>query len=173
MYSVDHRDKVVELHDVPQSSVGAPCPMILAREGSACLAYFLEKTPPGWDGSSVRILDTETADEPVALVAFTHLRAHLFGPNDEVFSGHPLASRGLKPYRVFEIIESSWIRSIERMNSVHPYHRPELFAELRHFVFAFHDSTFECVSRSFSVAMHEGSVAGVLTEAFQGALKSS
>ena len=168
MYSVDHKDKVVEMHDAPQSSVGAPCPMILAGEGYLYLAFFLEDSRAGWNGSTVRVVGEDTSGEPVALVAFTHICAHFFGPpNDEAFSGHPLASRGLRPYGVFEVQDSSWIRTLERMNSVHPYHRPERFAALRHFIFAFHDTTFECIAQDFSSSVLEGSVAGVLANAFR------
>ena len=168
MYSVDHKDRVVELHDAPQSSVGAPCPMIFAGEGYLQLAFFLQNTPAGWDGSTVRVVGEDTSGEPVALISFTHIYAHFFGPpNDEAFSGHPLASRGLRPYGVFEVQDSSWIRTLERMNSVHPYHRPKRFAELRHFIFAFHDTTFECIAHDFSASVREGSVAGVLADAFR------
>src|SRR5580765_28621 len=118
MYSVDHKDKVLELQNAPQSSVGAPCPMILAGEGYLYLAYLIQDTPAGWDGSTVRVVAEDTSGEPVALVSFTHIYAHFFGPpNDEAFSGHPLASRGLRPYRVFEAQDSSWIRTLVRMNS--------------------------------------------------------
>jgi hypothetical protein len=168
MYSVDSKDTVLEISDVPQSSIGAPCPMILAGESYLFLAFFLQDTPAGWDGSAVRVVGEDTSGEPVALVTFTDLYAHLFGPpNDEAFSGHPLASRGLRPYSVFEVRDSSWIRTLERMNSVHPYHRAERFAELRHFIFAFHDSTFECIARDFSSSVRKGSVAGVLADAFR------
>ena len=167
MYSVDQKDTVSELHDAPQSSVGAPCPIVLASEQSVRLAYYLQNTPEGWDGSTVRIVDEQTAGEPVALVSFTRPYSHMFGPpNDEAFSGHPLASRGLRPYGVFEVCSSSWVRSLERMNAVHPYHRPERFADYRHFVFAFHDTTFECIAEGFSVSVHTGSVAEVLQRTF-------
>jgi hypothetical protein len=113
-------------------------------------------------------MDENTAGEPVALVSFTQPYAHMFGPpNDEAFSGHPLASRGLRPYSVSEIRESSWIRRLERMNAVHPYHKPERFADYRHFVFAFHDTTFECIARAFTVSFHTGSVAEVLQSTFR------
>ena len=62
----------------------------------------------------------------------------------------------------FEVKESSWIRRLERMNSVHPYHRPETFWQLRHLIFAFHDSTFECVCRGFDVRSARGSLKSVL-----------
>lgn len=170
MYSVDHRDTVVKLADVPQSSIGAPCPMMLVGEHHLHLAYYLQNTPTGWDGTSVRIVDQDTGVEPVALVSFKHPLAHFFGPpNDEAFEGHPLASRGLQPYSVFEVRESSWIRRLERMNSVHEHHTHELFAEYRHFVFAFHDTTFECIAESFTVSVHKGSVADVLKTSFKAA----
>jgi hypothetical protein len=165
MYSIDSKDTVVELTDVPQSSVGAPCPMILAGEHHLHLAYYLQDTPADWHGQSIRLVDENTIDEPVALVRFKRAYAHMFGPpNDEAFHGHPLAVRGLTPYSVHEVKDSSWIRRLERMNAVHPYHRPEFFGDYHHFVFAFHDSTFECISESFSVTVHTGSVAEVLKQ---------
>lgn len=132
------------------------------------LAYYLQDTPADWDGKSVRVVGESTTGEPVALIEFVRAYAHMFGPpNDEAFSGHPLAARGLGPYAVHEIRDSSWIRGLERMNAVHPEHRPERFAEFRHFVFAFHDRTFECVAKSFNITVHTGSVAEILERAFR------
>jgi hypothetical protein len=96
---------------------------------------------------------------PIAIVRFVHPYAHLFGPpNDEAFSGHPLASRGLAPYSVYEIERSSWLHALERMNAVHPAHRPHHFAAYRHYIFAFHDSTFECIAEGFTFELHRGSM---------------
>jgi hypothetical protein len=147
MYSVDDRDSVHDLPDVPRSSVGAPLPLVVASEHRLFLAYLVESRAPGWDGSTVRVVSHRSPDQPTALVEFVRPAAHCFGPpNDEAFEGHPLAARGLHPYGAFEVRDSSWIRALERMNRVHPHHRPEHFAGLRHYVFAFHDSTFECVA---------------------------
>jgi hypothetical protein len=33
------------------------------------------------------------------------------------------------------------------MNAVHRHHKPDVFAQLQHFVLSFHDTTFECVAR--------------------------
>ena len=146
MYRVDDRDRVVPLKDLPQSSVGAPSPLLLAGEGTVILAYYLQSRVANWDGKSVRVIDPTDSDEPIALVRFKSCAAHMFGrPNDEAFSGHPLAGRGLKPYGTFRVEESSWVRQLERMNSVHPNHDPRADESLQHLVFAFHDSTFECV----------------------------
>jgi hypothetical protein len=86
MYSVDARDTVVELKDTPQSSVGAPCPIVLATEHELHLAYYLQNTPPGWDGTSITVVDESSGGEPVAVVTLKHLQSHMFGPpNDEAF----------------------------------------------------------------------------------------
>lgn len=157
MYAVDELDAVAELIDLPRSSVGAPCPIVLAGEHQLRVAYFLESTPPGWDGRTARVVGPGSGGEPHAIVEFARPYASMFGPpNDEAFAGHPLASRGLHPYGAFEVRQSSWIRALERMNSVHPYHRPETFAALRHFILAFHDETFECVATGYSVGVGSG-----------------
>jgi hypothetical protein len=163
MYSIDERDKVIELEDVPQSSVGAPMPVLLSNEYKILLAYIIQNTPSEWDGSYVRVVSPSTPGEPLALIEFIHFEAFMFGaPNDEAFHGHPLANRGLHPYGTFQIENSSWIRQLERMNSVHPRHNSALFEQFKHFIFAFHDSTFECVAKGFAVSQHEGSMESIL-----------
>ena len=165
MYTVDERDRVEEIRDVPQSSIGAPLPVVVADEHHVFLAYLVEATDPSWDGRTVRSVGYLSAEEIVAIVTFARPRAHFFGPpNDEAFSGHPLAARGLHPYGAFAIHESSWIRRLERMNAVHPRHRAELFAKLRHFIFAFHDSTFECVAQGLHIELRGGSLASAIAE---------
>jgi hypothetical protein len=163
MYPVNDLDQVIELEGVPQSSVGAPLPIVLSDEHRVLLAYLVQNTPSDWDGSHVRFVGLDTPGEPIALVEFTSYWTFTFGaPNDEAFQGHPLERRGLHPYGAFQVQNSSWIRQLERMNSVHPYHSPERFDGLKHFVFAFHDSTFECVAEGFTVSEHEGSLEGLL-----------
>lgn len=163
MYEVDERDRVTRLASVPQSSTGAPHPLVLSDGLTVVLAYYLQNRPSGWDGTWARMVDATTDGGPVAVVRFDRCHAHFLGqPNDEAFEGHPLASRGLEPYGVFEIQSSSWIRRLERMNSVHPAHRAEHFFALRHIVFTFHDNTFECVCKDFEVTIAAGTVAGLV-----------
>lgn len=165
MYEVDGKDRVVELMNVPRSSVGAPIPWVLAKEGQVVIAYYVERRDPNWDGTTVRMVSETSDGEPIAIVRFNRVAAHMFGPpNDEAFQGHPLASHGLQPYRVFCIENSSWIRKLERMNSVHRQHRPERYVDLQHLIFAFHDSTFECVCKSFTVTQTSGSIVGNVPE---------
>jgi hypothetical protein len=163
MYSVDKQDKVIELEQVPQSSVGAPLPIVLSDEFKILLLYIVQDTPADWDGSSVRIIDPGTPVESLALIEFTGYSSYMFGAlNDEVFHAHPLAARGLHPYGAFQIENSSWIRQLAKMNSVHPDHDPERYKRRRHYVFSFHDSTFECVANGFTVSTHEGSLESML-----------
>jgi hypothetical protein len=165
MYDVDGRDEVQELAGVPQSSIGAPIPFLISDEGRVILAYYLEDTEPEWDGRTIRVVGPAQASEPFAIVRFARCYAHMFGPpNDEAFAGHPLASRGVHPYAAFEVRHSSWIRRLERMNAVHPHHRAEKFSDFRHFIFAFHDTTFECASEGFEVTIGHGSIKTAIPE---------
>jgi hypothetical protein len=165
MYQVDEKDVVIPIEDFPRPSVGAPCPLVIADEHRLLLAYYVQTREPGWDGTTVREVNRVTSSEPIALVCFNLGTAHMFGPpNDEAFAGHPLAKRGLRPYRVHRVESSSWIRRLERMNSVHSQHSPEPYWGLRHLIFAFHDSTFECVCREFDVRTRHGSIMDMVPE---------
>ncbi|MGD8869422.1 MAG: hypothetical protein PVI01_17515 [Gemmatimonadales bacterium] len=162
MYKV-RDDRVIEIETAPRPDVGAPLPAVVSDEYHLLLAYIVSQPDPNWDGTYVRAVSPDSPDEPIAIVTFKGPYCHLFGPpNDEAFAGHPLAARGLRRYSVNEIVDSSWVHSLERMNAVHPYHRPESFAEYRHFVFAFHDSTFECVAHGFEFEMHRGSMSSAV-----------
>ena len=158
---------MVALTDVPQSSIGAPIPVVAAGETSATVLYYVETDDPNWDGTSVRTVGPDSGDELIAMVRFETCYAHVLGPpNDEAFSGHPLSDRGLEPYGSFEVQDSSWIRMLERMNRVHPYHDRHGFLEgKRHFVVSFHDSTFECIARGYSVECVYGSLVSCFAEA--------
>ncbi len=134
MYTVDDRDRVMVSTIGPPQSTGASMPTVLATDSHLYLLY--EIAPAG---------------EEVALLTFVLPMAHYFGPpNDEALHGHPLNSRGLQHYGIFEIADSSWVRSLEQMNRVHVQHNAALFEQLRHFAFTFHDTTFECIVQAVS-----------------------
>jgi hypothetical protein len=160
MYPVDEKDSVVEITSAPKLSPGAPCPMVLCDEHSLFLSYIIfEKhpIPPPHPGGGLQVTYADPSETKWAIVEFHRPWAHIFGPpNDEAFSGHPLASRGLGRYAIHEVLNSSWVRQLERMNSVHPRHNPKAYDGLKHFVFAFHDSTFECIARGFNAIIVTG-----------------
>jgi hypothetical protein len=162
MYQVDERDSVVKLDDVPRPDIGAPLPAVVASEHHLDLIYLVSEPDPNWDGTYINVVGPDSEDRLVARIRFERPYAHMFGPpNDEAFSGHPLAPRGLAAYGVWEVHGSSWLRSLERMNSVHPLHTRDAFAHLRHFVFSFHDTTFECIAGHYRCHVERGSVAAV------------
>ncbi|MEN6372506.1 MAG: hypothetical protein ABFD64_10900 [Armatimonadota bacterium] len=156
MYQVDDLDRVVELDQIPKATLGAPMPIVLATDYGVAIAYYL------YAGKSI---GQDSQYEPIAIVVFRHCYAHMFGPpNDETFNGHPLYSRGLKPYGVYEVRNSSWLRCLERMNAIHPNHDPARFMdEKRHFVFAFHDSTFECIAEGFDAEIQQGPWSSIIS----------
>jgi hypothetical protein len=160
MYPVDDKDSVVEIIGAPKLSPGAPCPIVLCDEHSLILSYIIfEKypAPPPRPGGGLQVIFSDPSQTKWAIVEFHRPTAHMFGPpNDEAFSGHPLASRGLGPYAIYEVRNSSWVRQLESMNSVHPQHNPKAYDDLKHYVFAFHDSTFECIARGFNATIVTG-----------------
>lgn len=164
MYTVDDRDRVAAL-DVPQCSVGAPLPVVFAGEHELVIAYVAERRGPGRAGETTRAIDADTP-VPVVVVRFERPLAHFFGPpNAEAFSGHPLSPRGLEPHAAFRVDDSSWLRELEVRNRVHPQHRAAAFlGERHHFVFAFRDSTFECIASSFTTASFAGSMREATSE---------
>jgi hypothetical protein len=88
-------------------------------------------------------------DAGTAVVEFKRCIVSRFGyPNDEVRWGIPYykdASHG-----IYEVQNSSWIKEIVRLNRYRFPNTKDDYVR-RHFVFAFHDSTFECLADDFSL----------------------
>lgn len=148
MYSVDEKDAVVPVADIPRPDAGAPKPVLWASERLVAVAYYA--VGPG---------------DAVALVTFDAYAHALGPPNDEALEGHPLFSRGLGNNKAFEVKGSSWIRNLERMNRVHIWHDAARFSQYRHFMITFQDATFECVAESYRVATHTGDPTKVIRRA--------
>jgi hypothetical protein len=127
----------IQITEFPQIDTGAPTPLVLADEHRVVLSYLLREFPN---------------DHLSAIVSFENAWTHLLGsPGDETRHGHPLWQYGLKHYGAFRIENSPLIHELQRIDSVHPHHKPEKFRLLTHFFIAFHDSTFECVAKSFVI----------------------
>ena len=165
-YTPDAHDRVVPLADTPPSDAGAPLPVVLASDYRLLLVYLLQQHPAEWDGTWTQVIGADTDDLPVAVIEFQQPYAHLFGPpNDEAIAGHPLSARGMSPYGAYVVEGSSWVRTLERLNSVHPHHKPGRFDLLRHYAFTFHDSTFECAANGHTVSVERGSLSAVVAKA--------
>jgi hypothetical protein len=59
---------------------------------------------------------------------------------------------------------SPWIKELEAINSIHRGYKPESWRNLNHYIFGFHDSTFECVAESFVVGVRATAIPELLAE---------
>lgn len=134
------------LCDCPLSwDLGAPAPTLLQSDNDTHLFF---------------ILTDSIAGVGVGHVRFHHCSATLFGsPGDETFKGHPLSGSGFEPYLAMRVINSPWIAQLEKIDSVHSRHNPANFRAYEHFIFPFHDTTFECVARAFTASVVNQSLA--------------
>ena len=89
---------------------------------------------------------------PQVIIEFTFTNKTLFGlPNDEALGGHPLFSRGLNGgYGAYEVVNSHWRDEEERRNQVK---FPQSKFNCRHFIFVFHDSSFECLADDLKISV--------------------
>jgi hypothetical protein len=171
MYSIGPlaRDKVVKLEDMPQSSIGAPCPVTIADEHHLAIAFYLEPRNEKWDGTAVRVVGPDTDGETFAIVTFKSALAYFNGPpNDEAFAGHPLEKRGLSPYGAFEVKHSSWLRYLMKMDRVHRCHKDDAYADYRHLILTFHDTTFECIAKGYRISTSVGSLRSAIGSMIEG-----
>lgn len=72
-------------------------------------------------------------------------------PNDEALPGHPLYHQGLDVYGCYEVLNSSWRAEAEAQNRV-AFPATD-YSSVRHFVFVFHDSCFECLAGDFDARL--------------------
>lgn len=145
--------------------MGAPMPHLLINDHRALLSFYVHVPDPNWDGSYITMKDpSDGSVESLALVEFDfYYSARLGAPNDEVFEGHPLAGKGLEAYTAQIVKNSRWIHELEAINSVHSMYNPDSWRDLHHYIFWFHDSTFECVAKAYTVKTFQESMADMLT----------
>jgi hypothetical protein len=62
------------------------------------------------------------------------------------------------------VVNSEWITAQERINSVHRRHRGGWHERLTHYVFSFHDETFECLAEGYTAQRYVGSPRAVLAD---------
>ena len=136
--------------------VGAPMPCLLKSECRTFITFFMKDHDPNWDGTYVTVRNPAAAlPQRIAVVEFKRcLAAKLGSPNDEVFEGHPLHGKGLESYTAQEVINSRWLLDVQAINAVHSKYNPDHWKGWRHYIFWFHDSTFECLAESFEVQEH-------------------
>jgi hypothetical protein len=89
--------------------------------------------------------------------------ASQFGyPDDEALAGHPLYPFGLEPYCAYEVLNSPWLQTLAIQNQ-HTFPSFDFAKGRRHFIFSFHDSTFECIGKDFKVTIAKQPYAEVVS----------
>jgi hypothetical protein len=137
--SAGDRDRVVELNlgVVPEAAVSDA--RLSQDEHHAVLSF-----------SAMR--KGRSAEAGRATIRFKRCILTRFGyPNDEALSGHALWGRGLGVYGCYEVLRSSWLEDINSQNRK-PFPKFEGY-DVRHFVFTFHDSTFECLAEDLELTL--------------------
>ncbi len=136
---------------VPEAAVSGP--LLLQTEWATFLTFnAMRKLPDGiYHDAGHAIVEFEMCDQT------------RFGyPNDEALPGHPLYSRGLGGYGIYEVMNSRWVRQIVEQNRVSFPETPD--STQRHFIFTFHDSTFECVAQSLRADLSDKPYAEVFAD---------
>jgi hypothetical protein len=146
-------DKVVPHYIGFEPEAAVSGPVLLQTDYDAFLTFNAVKMLP--DGSR------DTAG--TAIIEIVRCSITKFGyPNDEALAGHPLFSRGLTFYGVFEVLNSSWIQQMTSQNRV-CFPKTE-HSDQKHYIFAFHDSTFECVADGLRVSLSTEPYEQILAE---------
>jgi hypothetical protein len=147
-----------------QWDIGAPLPYLLRSDNCTFLVFGLRDVEPDWDGIYVNNADNPSPSN-LAVVEFKGCICTKMGtPNDEVFHGHPLNGKGLELYSPLRVKNSLWIKELEAINSIHSRYSPESWRSLNHYIFGFHDCTFECVAKSFLTEARSTTIPELLTE---------
>ncbi len=91
-----------------------------------------------------------TTDVGTAIVEFPGCLISKFGhPNDEAAGAIPKYKDLEVAYGICEVKNSDWVKELEVINR---YQFPNTsYADLRHFVIFFHDSTFECIAKEIKL----------------------
>jgi hypothetical protein len=146
-------------HDFPSWNRGASVPVIVSGPGGVALVYAAhDDADPRWDGGSVRAAGG--ASTGVVLARFERVLAVRSGaPNHEVLQGHPLHGRGLGAYRAHTVENSSWVKALRAVDSVHAQFDARAWDSCVHYALTFHDELFECVADAVRAEVRLGSVA--------------
>jgi hypothetical protein len=94
-----------------------------------------------------------TEDAGTAVVEFKRCRVSRFGsPYDEARCGVPQYKAA--SYGIYEVLGSSWIKEVVRLNRYSFPKTTDGYVK-RHFLFTFHDDTFECLADDLTLEVFD------------------
>ncbi|MFD2562877.1 hypothetical protein [Aquimarina rubra] len=129
-------NEIVIIDNHPECSIGAPCPTIVASEHKVVLSYY-------------------TDDDTICQIIFSHCFEFKMGmPDENMIEKYPLGASGLMDYEFQKVNHSSWISAIENQyKTISEYSRDG--RKYEHYIFTFHDRSFECISSGFEIKISE------------------
>jgi len=136
---------------VPEAAVSEP--RFFQTERASLLTFSAVREKANW----------RREDAGYGLVEIVHCCTSSFGgPGDEDIEKDPLYAKGLHAYGVFEIVNSRWKRLLSEHGGLYFPGTPG--PGQRHFVFTFHDSTFQCIASDLRCMTLEPPFENVLAE---------
>jgi hypothetical protein len=138
----------------PQWDAGAPMPQVFSNGHKTFLIYLINEPDPNWDGTYVNMIDnTGDTKYPLALVKFNGGTSRFGIANEEVFGGLTVANKGMKWYAAHIIQNSTWLKELKGIHSIHPNYSEEHWKDRKHFMLLFHDEMFEVIATDYKIEM--------------------
>lgn len=142
-------DEIVELEFEITPDAGVSGAVVVQNEHMTILMFNAKRSTGKESRYGGRHLDAAG----IAVVEFQRCLLTRFGhPNDEARCGIPKYV-GCS-YGIYEVRDSSWIKAVVAANR-HSFPATTDDYVRRHFLFAFHDSTFECLADDLSIHLVE------------------
>jgi hypothetical protein len=140
---------------------GAPMPQVISDGSTTVLLCYASESPANTRGEGAPTSVATKGRSNLIRFTFSLCSSIRFGsPNDEVLHGHPLYGRGLEFYQAHIVRNSAWLAELNVINSAHSQYRGP--SDETHFLFAFHDDTFEAIADEVRVEEFEGSMRSAL-----------
>src|SRR6185437_11809106 len=140
--------ELIEIKGLFEMDSGSPSPMIISNDNELFVSFYANKDRT----SAVPVERNICYDVGIYVLKFKLYMKFTFGfPGEETLRGHPYSRLGMKSYSFYELKKSDLIKSLQRIDKVHPRHNPEKWEKYKHYILTFHDNMFECIAQDFEV----------------------
>lgn len=151
----------------PAWSIGAPIPTVFSNGNTTIIVYYIDDVDNSWNGTYTKLISPDSKEKYfLGMVTFIGANSHRFGiVNDEAVDGHPLYEKGLEVYCAHIVENSSWIKELKTIHSVHPQFSEESWRSDKHYLLFFHDEIFEVIAKDHQIEVFHDSFSEVYMEA--------